>query len=462
MNVISNIITEASRSEEFLQKEINRYLKAMGTKLPKRVQAALYIINKYPSIQTKEDIEDIRDGSLKIYSRLEILPDDLKELQKILKSLGKDIKLLPHFLNAHQRQALEQNKLSAEDITLDIESKQGRENTARKYMPLVLKIAGQFDGQTSMSKDDLIACGLEGLVNAMNSYKTSEELELEKGKTSTQTFGQYAAYQIRFAILNAINEYGSLVGQSDYLRRKEGGTQVSSVDATYGQDEEGDEIKIDRLLNLSEEPDYDLKKETEKRWVEVFKKLEKRFSARDCNIFYRAFGVNGFEKEEGKTIARSLNVSGPAVSQTIKKIIDFLKQSKDTIEVLRELFSIYECNLLSKLITLDKEMIQESLLKDDIYVIIETLERWKSGAALQTAINKSTDFMSVDDALFIYKCLDQDINFLESNLKKNKKVIITFLNNLYPAESFNRKSEGELLDYMKEIIDCGKNFKIKW
>ena len=50
MNTLSSIITEATSSEEFLQKEINRYVKAMGTKLPKRVQAALYIINKYPSI----------------------------------------------------------------------------------------------------------------------------------------------------------------------------------------------------------------------------------------------------------------------------------------------------------------------------------------------------------------------------------------------------------------------------
>jgi len=460
MKNLSNILTE-DRGEEFLQKEITRYITAMSGKLPRKVQAALYIINKYPSIQTKEDVLAIRDGHMKVYAKLGILPDDLKDLQKMLKSIGNDIKLLPHFLNDYQRQALEQNKLGVQDVTLDLETKQGREHVAKTYAPLVIKIAGQLANKSNLDKSELISAGLEGLTLAMDDYKSNEDMEAE-GKTGTQTFGQYAAYRIRFAMLDEINNNSRTVAQSDYMRNKDGELGISSIDGKYGKDEDGDDIKIDRIMQLSEEPDWNLTRKEEQQWQDVFKNLEKKFSARDCNIFYRSFGINGFDKEEGKAIAKSCNVSAPFISQTIKKIVNFLRQDEESLEVLREILHVYESNLIATLIGKDKVAVFESLISDDLYIMAESIEKWANPKTFQQAISKATDLFSVEEALFIYDCIRRGLPYLEPNFKRNKRLIIAFLDTLYPAESFKRKTDNELMEYMSDLILYNEKHKLTW
>lgn len=460
MKTFSSVINE-NRGSETLQADITRYIKATSGKLPRKVQAALYIIEKYPIIKSKEDILNIRDGHFKIYNQLDILPDDLKDLQRILKTLGNDIKLLPQFLNDYQRQALEQNKLGLQDLSLDLKTKQGREHVAKTYSPLVFKIAGQFVGKSSLSKEELVSAGLEGLVLAMNDYKTSEEMEVD-GKSSTQTFAQYASYRIRFSILDEINKHSRTVSQSDYMRNKDGESSYSvSIDGKYGKDEDGDDIKIDRIMQLSEEPDYDLTRKEERQWEKVFKKLEKKFSFRDCNIFYRAFGINGYDKEDGKAIAKSINVSAPFISQTIKKIVNFLRSNDDLLEVLRTIMNLYECNMLSELIDKDKQEVFESIINNDVYMIIETINKWSDPTIYKQIVEQATDGLNTEDTLYIYDCL-QSKDYLREGFDKHKQPVIKFLENIYPTESFRRKQDPEIINLMEEIIIYNEKHKLKW
>lgn len=466
MKSFSNILESRNKEEGLLKDEMDRYIKAMNPKLPKRVQACLYVLNKYPQISTKEDVLAIRDGQLRLFDRAGVLPEDLKDLQKMLRALGNDIKLLPHFLNEHQRQALEQNRLSTEDITLDITTKAGREKTAKQYMPLIMKIARQLENKCSLSFEDLVSAGAEGLTKAMNSYKTSEEMEVD-GKKGTQTFGQYAAWQIRYAMMNEISS-SSAVGQSYYMKQKNGSAEVSSIDATYGNDEDGDPIKIDRLIDLSElqpDPDYeDFDKKRKDIDRAFLKKLESKFSARDCDIFCRYMGICAYDdkSQEGKAIARSYMISGAAVSQKITAMVKWIKSDKESLRILRQLLQRDVTEGLAKVFDAGKEVIIETLLSNDRYILLESLDRWPSKSKYQDAVDKATNPLSVDDALFIFDCLRTEKGFLEKNYKKYKPAIIAFLNNLYPAESFRRADDDEIIERMNELIDYSKEYKIRW
>ena len=76
----SNILESRNKEEGLLKDEMDRYIKAMNPKLPKRVQACLYVLNKYPQISTKEDVLAIRDGQLRLFDSVGVLPEDLKVL----------------------------------------------------------------------------------------------------------------------------------------------------------------------------------------------------------------------------------------------------------------------------------------------------------------------------------------------------------------------------------------------
>lgn len=447
------------KGEVLLQDEINRYIKAMSPKVDKRVQAVLYILDKHPNINTKEDILAIRDGKFNILKKLDMLPDDLRDLQRLLKKLDRDIMLLPQFLTAQQRQALELNKLDVTDITLDLESERGRQAVAKQFTPLVIKMANQFVGKCGLDKSELISSGMLGLTLAMNQYKNPEEIR-KAGGESNMTFASYAAYCIRNQILQDITELDGVVKQSYYAKKKEGVAQINSIDHSENDDEET--ISIDRMIELSEEPDYEPTRNEEKEWQKVFKKLESKFSSRDCDIFYRVFGLNGRKMEKTTEVARSLNTYISNIVRITQNMLAFLKKDSETREFLEGILSIYTESLVSGLYNQPREVIVESLIKDNMYVLLEEINQWSNATQFKNAVNHATDILNIEDAKFIYECIDKGFDFVDAHLRKMKPVIIAFLSNLYPTTSFKRKSDIDILDYMQDLSNTSKNYKIKW
>ena len=66
-------------------------------------------------------------------------------------------------------------------------------------------------------------------------------------------------------------------------------------------------------------------------------RLERRFQKRDCEIFYKTFGINGYDDMQCQEIAKEYNVSNGLISQKIKKMIEFIRKDEDLCEMLGQL-----------------------------------------------------------------------------------------------------------------------------
>lgn len=207
------------------------------------------------------------------------------------------------------------------------------------YYPLVFKIARQVAMGSGQDLGDCISAGNEGLVYALMNYK-------EGVGQKKQSFTQYAAYMIRFYILNDINRNGHTirVNREQQKKLQESGRGVnitvslnkSSVfrkneDGTYEDVIAGDgEEILERSLIPSDES----------LWSSVYERLNSVFSVRDIDIFYSTFGINGYDELSGKDVARKYNISPGAITQIRNKIIRFLRRDEASREALLELVNM--------------------------------------------------------------------------------------------------------------------------
>lgn len=195
-----------------------------------------------------------------------------------------------------------------------------KQELAIKYEPLVHKIANQFYNKLPSSNEDILGWARVGLVDAMNKYKTG----------SSQSFKQFAAYIIRFAILNGNNETGHIVKFSAYHQNKvkqaNGSTNIwERLDMSFN--EEGDEyINYNRMPGLIQNPTYDTDIDTEIIMTTIYNTIESEFSKRDCDMFYKFNGLHNEEQMKCKDIAKQYRVSATLVSLTNKRIMEFIKE----------------------------------------------------------------------------------------------------------------------------------------
>ena len=195
-----------------------------------------------------------------------------------------------------------------------------RELYAKQYTPLVYKIANQNKDKLPLTFEDLIGFGFEGLTNAMNSYKEG----------GSQTFLQYAAYQIYYAMTNGANNEGHIVKFSSYQQekaRKEGRSTYiyQPILATTGPDGE-------TKFNIPE-PSVNpqgITVQVALSHLEVF--VSEHFTQRDADVFFSTFGLAGREEVSRVEIAKRYKVSSAAITYVNQRIIKTIKAD----EVLRE------------------------------------------------------------------------------------------------------------------------------
>lgn len=497
MKKFSQFIKESQNSSFAITlEEFDKYANAIEkTKRSKDFISLLWIVGQYELLFDRENLESILNGKF-LSNLFEICPANIqKDIYKLAKKVGNEVKLLPQLLSAEQRQSVINGEIDPNDLTLDLESNKGREEIAKRYLPLINKIVNQFynHGDCVLSKQELLSAASAGLAEAMNKYKNPEELKeyrKESGSSNT-SFTSYAAYKIKFQILADIEDYGRTVKISNYNKKKykeEHGDDATlptefSINNFKVHNSDGDEIEFDEFFGLGGRGDnrieagvdFKLKKEV---YQKIFKRLETKFSVRDINIFFRVNGIMGFKQEPVKDLAKEFGISSPAITQLCGRIAKFIATDKAcqdlyksvkesvgttyTIDIIECIQEDYLVNKLASILFEGKKAIYENLLFDDYYIMLESLVKWNTKEKFQKSVNKSTDELNVDDALFIYNILQNKALLDTKSVKKYKDAVIRFLENMYPDQSFKNAKIEDLGAELNDLRTLSLKYAIVW
>lgn len=438
-------------------KDITEYLEAVKKHIPEQVADIIYLTAKY-ELNTQKDIDDIKNankGQLnKLAFKFNMTNDEIIDLWESLKTLKTNIRLLPQYQTSSERKAFMGGKLNMSDITIDLETSAGRNACAKQYMSMVHKIVNTYVGQSRLSKPELMSAALQGFTDAMNDWR-------KNGDDSTVPFKTYASYRVKQQILNDINSISYSTKTNWYSIKKMGATMLSAISLdNAARDGEG-EFKSDRLKSLgAEDPNYNLSATEEENWGDLFKLIEGTFKQRDVDIFYRYFGLKGHSKEKGKDIARSIGVSPQLITSIIKDILGKLKNNSKAMEILTDLRSSYNESLMLDIMSLDKPMMVEAILSDDTFILLEELTKWADKNVYINTINGAIEGLDMAEKDYILSILQSDFNHLDKVFKSGKKVIIKFLGLVNPTESYSRKSDVAILEYITELSELyKKHFK---
>lgn len=449
----TDIINESKKQEyngTVTISELNDYIDKTAKIIPNIVRDALYLVKKYEILKA-DDINTIlntnKSGIISLAKKFNIDVDLMEELWVLLKDLKSNIKLFPHFLTPFEQKSLIKGTARIEDLTIDLETSQGQNEAIKLYMPIVNKVINQYVGKSKLNRSDLMSAAHIAIANAIKDWDRS------KG----QLFKTYLSYRVQQQILLDIEEGigRSLSGANAYNREKYGIEMLNAISIDGLTGDEDDYTKQDRLAALgyvdgrSEESDV-------KQWKKVFEILEKKFNQRDIDIFYRYFGLNGYKREKSKDIAKMYKMSeGNIRNSIINKMIAFLKKDRAALELLMDLKESYNESIMIELLGCDKETILERLSNDDIYILLEEITRWNNKDIFIRSLNNSIH----SNKDIILNILNGGFEEIDNNIKKCKKDIVVFLNNMYPTENFTRKTDVDIIEYMMELQEIYKKYK---
>lgn len=281
--------------------------------------------------------------------------NELKELYKNIGILNKKNRLMeiPVFQSKEQFEAIINKTESPDSVILDLTSEAGRNQIAKKYEPLIHKIAKQFMGKSELSYEDLISAGNVGLIHAMNKYgkksnKNVADLETIVGKT----FTQYAAFMIRISILEDIKNLSQIVrvpiSQQNAERRETGrntkSNTVSGDKEISSSGDEGNKSLFDYIGGTDNATRGIDNEDVEKLWKKFFKTLEEKFDKTTLDIWYSSFGVNGHEKMKKKDIAAKYGLVPSNISYYLYRVNTFIKTDKKMMEMMNDILELMaEC-----------------------------------------------------------------------------------------------------------------------
>lgn len=448
----TDIINESKKREyngSVTMKELENYINKTNKVLPNIVRDALYLVKKY-EILDAEDINTIlgtnKGGINSLAKEFNINMDLMEDLWTLLKDLKSNIKLFPHFLTVSEQNALIKGTAKIEDLTIDLETAQGKNEVIKMYTPIVNKIVNQYVGKSKLSKNDLMSAAMEGFAKAIDEWDRS------KG----QLFKTYVSYRVQQQILNDMDKHGhSLSGTNWYATKKYGAEVLDAVSIDGMAHTEDGEIKQDRLAALGFDGGRDEAAEVE-QWKKVFSILDSKFKQRDLDIFYSYFGLNGYKKEKSKDIAKRYGMSeGNIRNSIINKILAFLKKDKQTLELLVSLMDSYNESLMIELFGCDRDTILERLSNDDIYILLEEITKWNNKDVFKRALNNSLS----SNSDIILNILNGGFEEVDLNLKKYKKDIVKFLAGMYPTENMSKKTDVDIIEYMMELQEIYKKHK---
>lgn len=461
MNKFTVLIGESRKNYDsfsLLKSEITSYINKVNKVIPKQVREVILLTQKYELLDSTS-LEEIKNSTKsnnkELTSKYNLTEDQINELRKLLKDLKQNIRLLPQYQSASERQAIELGKLAADDLTIDLTTPQGRNAVAKKYMPVVMSIVNSYVGKSSMSKQELMSSALLGLTKAMNDWEKKDGNE-EKKHVSFKT---YMGYRVKYQILDDMNNMSHSLSGSNWYNLSKGLVQDTvSIDSIVRSN--SDTPNQDRLSELGVYDTHDSKAE-EEEMSNLYKIIENKFKSRDVDIFYRYFGLKGYKKEKSKDIAKAMGMSeGNIKNSIINKILSFLKNDPKSMDILRNLQDIYNESLMIDLIGLTNEEIINILSNDDMFLLLEELNRWSNKEVFISVVNNSLSYLEENYVNTIKNILSSEYDNINSLVKENKSIIKEFLKYVYPSDNIYEKSDSVLCGYIEELQNFYKKYII--
>lgn len=207
---------------------------------------------------------------------------------------GKDIyyiggtEVLPAPLEPHE-EAVVINELT------NNQSDSAKKMLIERNLRLVVYIAKKFDN-TGVGIEDLISIGTIGLIKAINTFKNDKNIKL----------ATYASRCIENEILM-------------YIRNNKKRKDTISLYAPIGEDKDGNEIK---LCDVIEDPSPSISERiVEDEQNKLIQEAVNKLTGREYEIICRRFGLNGFQAETQREIAKSMGISRSYVSRIEKRVL---------------------------------------------------------------------------------------------------------------------------------------------
>lgn len=305
---------------------------------------------------------------------------EFKELYKWISNVVKSNRLLeiPVFQTKEQFDSILNKSVSPDEIIIDLSSEKGRNALAKKYDPLVWKIAREFNGKSEFSLEELHAIGAAGFVDAMNTYgKKTNKSDATDEQVKGFTFTSWASWRIRIWILENIKDQGHLVRIPRSVQakeRQETGRNTKSnsisVETSVGKDKDGNSKTLLDKIGDYERGGKSLEEvDNEKLWKAIHKKLQSKFDDKTLDVFYSWFGLNGAKKLSGKELMDKYGFKNQANITAIKnKVLAYMTHDKQMFNALKELYEFTnECRAQNDLEDRDYEPIHFSGNKAGIF-----------------------------------------------------------------------------------------------
>ena len=90
--------------------------------------------------------------------------------------------------------------------------------------------------------------------------------------------------------------------------------------------------------------------------------------------------------------------------------------------------------------------------------MLEELTRWSNKEVYINTIDGALDALDDRERKLIIDMLSNDFEHLDKLFKANRKLIVKFLGLVNPTDSYSRKTDVTILEYMSEIADLYKKY----
>lgn len=359
MKNFTQILTEAKEKLEIQDETINKispsylnkYLEVASPFLSKESKDIINWLIDNPDYAEKLARKDADNALASFYDAGVPKDASLKDLYKNVGKVIKNNRMLeiPVFQTKEQFEGILKKTVAPDEIILDMSSEKGRNEIAKKYDPLVWKVARKYNGVSELSLEDLHSAGLAGLVYAMNTYgKKSDKSASDDENVKSFTFLGWAKFCIMNTIRDEIKHKGHHIRIPDNQQKKGQNikTNAVSMETPMGKHKDGstktlgDKIDNGEYVRAGKNLDQ---QDIDNSWKDIRKALEEKFDEDTLGIFYSHFGLFGHKKLKGKQIMDKYGLKNQSnINATVTKVFTYIRKNKNLFDMFNDIYELME------------------------------------------------------------------------------------------------------------------------